>query len=354
MNRTRNSRIELLRIVSMLCIIAFHCTRTFDSYFGDTMTPFDKFIEVLFGTWGCLGVHIFVVISAWYLCEQQFKLKKFLGIVFECISYLFIMCALDVIATKGSIVSVFTHFIADVFYRFEGLSGYWFISTYILMYLVSPLLNKLIQYKNFKQILLILSFIPVYCNYYGRGGVICSFTMFSYIYLLTAYIKKINFKFKHPIILSLSIMIVLILLKYKATLPINDFIEHVIYKTIGNYENGSFMITILSYSIFLNCVYKKPYTNRIINYIASFSLGIYCFHEGTRFNVLDNISKYACTNNLINNDNFAYAYILLVLFVFILGILVGSIRRLVLQKPFDYLVDKYISTEKFDNWINSI
>ena len=69
--KSRNSNVELLRIISMLLIVSFHCVchnglRTYDNM------PFIYISSVLLGSWGIFGVDVFVIISAYYLVEQRF------------------------------------------------------------------------------------------------------------------------------------------------------------------------------------------------------------------------------------------------------------------------------------------
>ena len=68
----RNSRVELLRIISMILIVAFHATRM-----GciETSQPFYIYFSgIVLGSWGILGVDIFVIISH---CLQNKQSVKF-------------------------------------------------------------------------------------------------------------------------------------------------------------------------------------------------------------------------------------------------------------------------------------
>jgi len=74
---SRNSNMEILRIAAMVLIVMHHYAfHGFDT----TALPLmrDRFIVDWFNVGGKLGVNIFVLISAWFMCESTFTLRKLL------------------------------------------------------------------------------------------------------------------------------------------------------------------------------------------------------------------------------------------------------------------------------------
>lgn len=353
--KEKNSRIELLKIISMVLIVFYHTTDITNELFGSNLNFINRIIHVSLSIWGALGVHLFVLISSWYLCDQKFRFKKVLDIIFQYISYILIFDIASAIIRNQGLLFGITKFGCDLLGRFDSSSGYWFVTAYVLMYLLSPLLNKVSEYKNFKQVLVVISFIPIYCNFAGKGQAISSTVLFVYLYLLTTYIKRNSIKFKYSPVATVVIVVVLIALNFfEDKIVANDFVKYEIFKTIGNKGSGSFMIIILSYAIFLKAIYKESYSNKIIDYIGSFSLGVYCFHNNVTFNIVDYVFEKCHSLNILTNQNFYYSYILITLSIIFEGIVFEIIRRNVLQKPFNFLINKYVDIEKFDNWINSI
>ena len=91
----RNSRVELLRIISMILIVAFHATRM-----GciETSQPFYIYFSgIVLGSWGILGVDIFVIISSYFLVDQNFKSQRLINIAFQTFTYLFLYFVLSFI-----------------------------------------------------------------------------------------------------------------------------------------------------------------------------------------------------------------------------------------------------------------
>ena len=79
MNKTkvqRNSNLEILRIIAMLFIIAHH----FSVHgFGDVnfaISNANNYVIYFFGILGKIGVDVFIIISAYFMIDSKFNLKK--------------------------------------------------------------------------------------------------------------------------------------------------------------------------------------------------------------------------------------------------------------------------------------
>ncbi|RSX55504.1 symporter [Bifidobacterium dolichotidis] len=76
---TRNSSIELLRIISMFMIVAFHYTLANDDteWLTNQATTFTKFVyEFVFMGGGWVANFIFFAISTWFLLDRTKTLKQ--------------------------------------------------------------------------------------------------------------------------------------------------------------------------------------------------------------------------------------------------------------------------------------
>lgn len=98
----RKSNIELLRIISMLLIIIFHCAYksgfVFEEYFS-----MNKFLVKIFWMFGELGVNLFGLISGYHMIQGRFKHKKLILLTSEVFFY-----------------QIFTHVIACKVGIFQG------------------------------------------------------------------------------------------------------------------------------------------------------------------------------------------------------------------------------------------
>lgn len=86
LQKERDSSFELLRIFSMLLIVMHH----YSVHGGfDFMIPFNLnlyFVQCL-DMGGKLGVNLFVLISGYFLCRSEFRLKRIIKLELEVIFY---------------------------------------------------------------------------------------------------------------------------------------------------------------------------------------------------------------------------------------------------------------------------
>ena len=80
--KQRESNMELLRIISILMIIIFHCAFksgfSFEAGFG-----LNKLMVKSFWMLGELGVNLFILISGYYMVNGRFKWKKLVKLLLE-------------------------------------------------------------------------------------------------------------------------------------------------------------------------------------------------------------------------------------------------------------------------------
>lgn len=356
MENKRNSRIELLKIMSMFLIIAFHANRTYGVYMF-YQSPFTKFVNKAISSWGILGVDIFVIISSWYLSDKRFSFKRFCNIAFEAISYFLLMSTISALVYSQSISYFLSELVKNSF-SFLSSPCYWFILAYLLMYLLTPLLNKICKCKNFGKIIILLSFIPFYSNFIYDCNIPCDVMNFCYIYLVTQYLKENISKLKISNFWLFLFMCVLIGLLmsirvYHSSIG-KRFIRKVMDAVLVNTGRHSLIMLLISYLIFIINIRKKPFTNKIINWISSFTLGVYCFHENPVFNIVNCTYDIFYSKGIITNENYFYMNILVILLIICCGILFEFIRRNTLQKGFNSLISKSKYLPKIDSWINNI
>ena len=148
----RNSAHELLRICAMLLIVFYHLSAYY-LYLIPHNTSLDGVLEAFLPTIH-IGVILFVLISGYYTIRPSVSgLFKFLFIVLiYFVPLKFVQC-------------VHSHSNPLNAFLFITNTPYWFIRTYLYLYLISPLLNKFLEMSNRKSknmMLLVLAIIAVY------------------------------------------------------------------------------------------------------------------------------------------------------------------------------------------------
>lgn len=288
----RSSNIELLRIISMLMIVASHATQ--HSGLGDWQIisnpiNINLIATYMLGTYGQLGVIIFIIISSWFLCDKD-------GIHIKKAVHLYLQTMLCSIAI----------FFFIKFFNFEPVGikefviafltpvykGYWFIRSYLIFYLLVPFLQNYLKKAEQKQVeklfVSITIFIPVlrfffFVEEFGNVG------DFIYIFIAVYCLKKRpgNFLEKHAKILSAALLV----LMWTTMIAVN-FVGHKINLTkditkgvlIHIFANRNIFLMILAMCVFY--VFKnnlKIGYSKIVNAVAGTTLGVYIFHENPLF-----------------------------------------------------------------------
>ncbi|MGE9898515.1 acyltransferase family protein [Limosilactobacillus reuteri] len=260
--KKRDSKFELLRIISMAMIILCHY-----GLYGENSSRYLKGLAPL----GQIGVGIFVMISAYFLTEEKRTksklLKRILTLWARVIFYSWLILCIDLslgftlINKKNLIKSIFP-IIAN---------NYWFVTSFLVLMFIVPFLNKIIQDLNKEQYMLSLVVIIVFSGVTPIIGQ--PFTPFGQElnvgvmiseYLLVGYYKKYNIQLNNYILLMGGILFY-------------------IGELISNKSNG-FPAIILSAIIFILFIQISPsYYNSCINWIASSVFASYLITENVLF-----------------------------------------------------------------------
>lgn len=340
----RQSNFELLRIISIMAIIAFHYVfhgnLQFDGYTKNKVLA--DFIRMF----GELGVNCFTLISGYFLVNGKFKVKKLISLVIEVDFYWILLNAINVAvgyANMDEMKYIISWLFPVIFNK------YWFITAYILLYLLIPYLNKLIhaldqtEYKYMIYTLLLLfSMIPTVFALFSPNALnnVEGFMFFNrfiwmiVVYFIGAYIrlydiqKMNNFK-KSCMSFLLStaclfgfIVVVNILLKNGMELTI-----------IPDYfwQPNSMLMACWSLSLFQVFNHLKIGYHPIINYFSKGTLGIYMLHEIVLKSWLWERVFQNATH--VNSHFFLIHVGIAVISIFLIGTLIDQIRRLIFSIP---------------------
>lgn len=373
--KKRNSNIEMLRIISMFMIVCYHFSRNNSLW---NAHPLGYIFGTIVGSWGLLGVDIFLVISAYYLSNQKFNIKKLLKLILQVFIWILVFSIVfilyDYFYWHKSLPYIFfelARFQINGFFQPFFCNCYWFITAYFFLLLLSPFMNKLLNKlsKNqMKKLLIVLIFVPIYAQFTRYlPNPLCDICSFIYIYLLVGYIRKYGSKLVEKysqkpwyILLIIALLALIFLTNFLTGKgKILNTIGYIISQTIGNYKRHSIVILIIAILLVFNVLNKKPTYHKGINEIASHTLGVYLFHENLIYNlplVTDVFLNLLIKIGIIKVDVlFPMRYLCLILSVFTFGILIETISYYCLQKPImNFLSKKYeYKFKKINEWFNN-
>ncbi len=347
----RQSNIELLRIVSMLFIIMFHYVYK-SGYTSPTFT-FNYFIVKLFYMLGELGVNIFILISGYFMIKGKFSIKKLIKLLLEVeFYYLFSVF----IASKLGIYTV-SHTFKGIFMLFfpTTLNRYWFITVYVLIYILSPYLNILANnmdkktYQKFLfTVLLIWCVIPTFFGLFFNGTesmlYYSRFIWLIIIYFVGAYIRlnPVNiFSKNNNAIICFSISTVATIIGILGFYKFRNILANLGTTEIAYFwQPNSILMFLLSISLFTIFLKVKINYNFIINKLASTTLAVYMLHDGI-------LQGYIWNNIFKTKMRLGGGYsIIHILIATVIIYLVGSVIDLIRQFLFDNVLDRLINNFK--------
>lgn len=286
----RKSNIELLRIVSMLLIIIFHYVYKGGFEFGELTV--NKFIVKTCWFFGELGVNLFVLIMGYFSCKGKFKPQKLILLLLEVLFYHLFSSAIGYFVGAGVKTdpkSLFLMFFPTL------LNQQWYITVYVIIYILSPFLNRFINALTQKEYIRFLltaltlwNLLPtvfgVFFNttesllYYNR------LVWLIIIYLVGAYLRLYPIKFfasrKNSILFSGAVFVFMELSIIAIELLSGFFAKLGTTEPAYFWPPNSLPMFLLSVGVFSFFLKTDIPHSKFINLLASTTLGIYLLHDG--------------------------------------------------------------------------
>jgi surface polysaccharide O-acyltransferase-like enzyme len=291
--KVRQSNFETLRILSMLMIVLLHFgTYGISKYISIAeLSAINQFFYHFIKILSIVGVNIYVFISGYFLCKSEFKWKSAIRIIRETFIFsMLIYISLTVFQFTQFSISNVIDFAFPIF-----LSNYWFITVYMLLYLLSPYINILMKnLSKHHHLRLILLLFMVNCiwqviNPINSFGVNSGYSIihFIFIYIIAGYIRNYGFfKFNLQKYFYLSIYLTL-------AAALAFFERSTLELPFKLLTYNSPFIVIMSYTLFM--YFKElSFSSKFINVISGHVLGVYLIHEHPmiRYRLWDNIMNW--------------------------------------------------------------
>lgn len=293
--KTRDSSIELLRIVSMLMIIIHHLvyhTKIF-------MIPGEnKFISLVMLSGGKIAVIIYILIMGYYSGKSKFNIAKPINIILKVIIYSILFM---IILKSGNILDI------------KEYEQYWFINTWLGLYMLEPLIKiceREIPDKIKKIIFMyitILFIIPVI-----RKNNIQAFVYFYLCgkHILPKFVKMFNKQLLNVCAIS---ALYLFIIAFNLEMEQN---------TIFPLITAMFV-----FAIFANINIK----NNLINKIAKYTMGVYLIHDNT--NVREEIIiKRLNMLSIYQSKYFLISTLSISLIIFVICIIIDYLISLIIER----------------------
>ena len=271
----------------MLAIVSYHFAYHGGFKYDTQIITLPRLWYLFLEMGGSFGVNVFVLISGYFLsndkngCIDSHRVLKFWGqVCFYSVTIFVISCGLGI--CKLSPVSIVKTIFPITWEK------WWFASTYFVMYLMHPFVNRLLRQldkRDFQKLLLFL--VGIWCliptfTFQLEKFQSNYFLWFLTLYIIAAYVRSYDlnpkFTYKH----YLFFFLLFSSLRYLSCIALAMI--GVKIQIAGEYRlvfyNMQSVLTLVS-SLSVVMVFKntKVGYNRWINLVASATFGIYLIHD---------------------------------------------------------------------------
>lgn len=274
----RKTNLELLRILAMLMIVTLH----FLGHGGVLDSQNISVVRDIIIWWiegiAYASVNIYVLISGYFMIKSNFKISKLIEIVVEVWFYSVIIYVLMLLS--GKITFELGEAIQALFPIFR--SSYWFISTYVVIYCLSPFLNFGLRNMSKKMMQRLLICLILFFCIWDKGS---GSMWFICLYVIAAYLRLhyVSGSVSRKVLVTLYTIVTL-------SLPISRYcIKFFTLSILGNeynttyfYRNDSIILlfaSVLLFLIVLDIHIKNSVINNIILLISPLTLAVYLIHD---------------------------------------------------------------------------
>ena len=328
--KERNPGIELLRIVSMLMIVASHSIT--HGNFNDFPFSLNGVFAIALSQGARIGVDCFVLITGYFSKNTSINRRKLTNQYIEILTYSILI---SVAMFLSGLLSVSKESILHTFLPFSS-SQYWFATCYLLLMIVAPILRVFVENtskKIFATILLILTVLwSVFPTILINAPGYSNFVWFVYLYLLGAFFNTYSFSITGKLKWfhgagCLFIIMLLTVITYYFGKDIPFFKENSIY-LFG--EMNKMPALICAVALFFGFLNSKVKIHRFTKIVATCVFGVYLFHDNPY--IRDFIwNKIFCNSQNINQPYFIPMLLLSILIVFSVGIVIEFLRQKIMS-----------------------
>ena len=345
---SRNSNLELYRIIVMILIIAHHYVvnsgliASTGPIYSNVLSVPSQFL-LLFGAWGKTGINCFVLITGYFMCKSQITAKKFAKLLFEIIFYRVVIGVIFGITGYApfnlKIIIKMLLPVTSVHHNFTGC--------FLIFFLCIPFLNKLIHNLNEKQhiyLILISLFTYVFFGTVPIASLAMNYvSWFMVLFFIASYVriypKRIFENKKFWGIMTLASVLVSSISIVACSWLSAKMGARLSYYFVTDSNTFLAVLTgVCSFMYFKN-INIKP--SRVINTISATTFGVFLIHANSTamrqwlwVDVLDNVGMYGSPLMPVHA-------VVSVIVVFIICSLIDMLRIRFIEKPFFEFWDKH-------------
>lgn len=340
--RVRQSNIELLRMLSMFMVLVLHSTFiTFgqpDASMVQT-EPYDWIIRFMLAGSSVVAVNAFVFISGWFGIHP--KVKSICSFLFQIV---FLKLLSFAVCVSIGLLTIDKESLKELL-MVDPWAG-WFIKSYLLLYILSPVLNSFVKSASrelFRRVLIwyfafyVLMDLVVDVTGFIRGGY--SITAFVGLYLLARYVRTYSPKWamksrQFDVVVYCSMTMLFFMLTFIPSyfsMPGSG----VLLSMVQKYNSPLVIVGTMALVLYFSKL-RIGYS-RSINWVAQSCFAVYLLHT-----VWGHLFEWI--RQMHASMSFVLFYVslsILLVTVYVLAVLVDKVRIWVWKQLSPYLLEKW-------------
>lgn len=323
----RNSNIELLRIVSMLFIVAGHFAGQGGIFDLPGLGITESVMLGILGNGQRIAINIFLMISVWYLAEQDFRPSRIIKVWGEVFLYTTVITVL--LRVTGNPVSLKQ--IIQSFMPFFG-RPLWFASAYMSLLMLAPFLKRTqsLGKRRLRALVCILGIIvcilPMFAS--EMDSYLSAVFWFCFVFIFVGYIKNyIDIREKNGIPYIFVGVLLYVLLAAIFAFPTDNHIvtgiKSLSYRFLHDFKSiPNFIISAL---LVYGVIRLKPFVSKWVNILAAGSFAVYIVHQTPAFFPL--LWKWILGSSWFSYERLVLSFVATVIAVYLLIALFDIVRR---------------------------
>lgn len=367
----RQANLELLRCVAMMMVIVLHYLgkgNLLVSLKEGWLYPTES-IAWLLESFCIVAVNVYMFISGYFLCTSSFKPSRLIQLWFQVWMYSVAVGLLGALTGVMEETAFDTHFLLTLIFP-VAMNHYWFMTAYIILYLLLPFLGMAVQKMTKRQlqitVLLLLfvfslqkSVLPVRLETDGLGY---DCLWYVCVFVAAAYVRRFGIPFLEKRGRGIALYAGCCLLIFCGTMILREVylrtgrLERMIQMCMEYNHILPFLATVGLFGAFRRLKVSGKFAALVCK-IAPYTLGVYLLHEnlGLRYSwqnwlgadkLLERVPFYpymSALGRLGLGDSVSGLLLhvaLAVVCVFAIGILVDMLRAILvrgLDKVFSFL-----------------
>ena len=336
--KNKEANFQLLKIAAMLMIVSHHIVAK-NMLNVDTQIvgiTLNKLALQVLGNNAFIGNNLFFLVSAWFLSKKNdesvclnYSMKSCFRIEKTVLFYSIAMCiAMTVLGLQSK-----TALLGCIFPTMTGV--WWYPTTYIVFLLIWPFYHRALMWfsddslKQFTLVILSVWSLTSLIPFVNLGA--SNLITFFMLYAVVIVVRRLNITFEDhkfkficfmiiPYCAAIISIIVLDLLGSKITAAA----QYSCYFMRGNYRPVSMMVSV---GLFMWGTSWKIKSNRMLDYLAEATFGIYLFHMYPTMSKLL-FERVFSLQDIIYKPYAVVYLVIATLAIFVAGLLIDSIRRL--------------------------